>query len=244
MMERMMIIGCTSGIGLALAELSIAQGFLVGGVGRNADKLEELEQKFPHRVFGEIADIRHAENLSGHLDLLVQKTGGMDICVVASSIARKNKELDFSIEQDVLRTNVLGYASALVWAARYFQKQNYGHLIGLTSLAKFLGSPNPAYTASKAFESRYLDGLRLNLAKTNVTVSEVMPGFVRTPMTENQGKMFWAISAEKAAGCILKAMRRKKQKVVISWRWKLFYCLLPHIPFTVLKRVLSQPEVE
>ena len=236
--KRIMIIGSTSGIGKALAELCLEQGFIVGGVGRNEARLKEMAKAHDRQFFAQVADIRHRTGLNERLDALAERMGGVDIVVVSSSISRKNPDLLFEIENDVLQTNIVGYTAALIWAVRFFLKQGHGHLVGITSLAKFLGGKNPAYTASKAFESRYLEGLRLRLAKTGITVSEIMPGFVRTPMTEDQERMFWAISPERAAECILKAIRKKKQKTVISRRWKPFYWILPHLPFRLLKYFL------
>ncbi len=233
-----MIIGSTSGIGRALAELCIEQGFRVGGVGRNNQALRQMHRAYPEHFVCQAADLRKISDLQTRLNALLRKMGGMDICVVSSGIARKNPDLHFDIENDVLQTNVTGYASVLIWAANYFKKQHTGHLVGITSLAKFLGSPNPAYTASKAFESRYLDGLRLKLNPHNIIVTEIMPGFVRTPMTRDQSKMFWAITPEKAAHNILNVIKKKKNRAVISLRWKPFYWLLPHIPYGILKRVV------
>ncbi len=229
-MKRMMIIGSTSGIGKALAERSLAKGYLVGGLGRNRAQLQILKEKYPKQFVWQQADIRQTADLPAALERLADKMGGMDICVVAASISGRNPQLQFDIEQDVLQTNIMGYASVLVWAARYFAEQKSGHLVGITSLAKFLATRNPAYTASKLFEGRYLDGLRLRLKKDGVTVSEIMPGFVRTPMTEDRQTMFWAVSPSKAAASILKAIERKRTKVVLPARWKPFYWLLPHIP--------------
>lgn len=234
-MKRMMIIGSTSGIGKALAEHSLSNGYLVGGLGRNLAPLQALKENFPQQFVWQQADIRQTADLPAALERLADKMGGMDICVVAASISGRNPQLQFDIEQDVLQTNVVGYAAVLIWAANYFCAQKSGHLVGITSLAKFLAVRHPSYTATKAFEGRYLDGLRLRLKKDGVTVSEIMPGFVRTPMTEGRQTMFWAISPSKAAACILKAIERKRMKVVLPARWKPFYWLLPHIPRIILQ---------
>ncbi len=235
---RALIVGSTSGIGRALSAQMLNAGWIVGGVARNRQILEEMENEAQKRFYGQELDIKQIAEIPLRLEQLVQRMGGMDVCVVSSSITGKNKELEWSIEQNVLETNVLGYAAVLIWAARYFEKQGRGHLIGITSLAKYLGGRNPAYTASKAFEARYLDGLRLRLKRKGVLVTEVMPGFVNTPMIADQGRLFWTISAEKAANCIMRVVKKPKARVAISARWKPFRYLLPHLPDWLLGKFM------
>ncbi len=236
--RRALIVGCTSGIGRALSQQLLRAGWIVGGAARNRQVLDEMESDASAQFYGQELDIRQIETIPQKLEDLVKRMGGMDVCVVSSSITGKNKELEWSIEQNVLETNVLGYAAVLIWAARFFENQGRGHLIGITSLAKYLGGRNPAYTATKAFEARYLDGLRLRLKRKGVLVTEVMPGFVKTPMAADQGRMFWTISAEKAARCIVRVMERPKARVAISFRWKPFKYLLPHLPDWLLGKFM------
>lgn len=237
-MKKAVIVGCTSGIGKALTEELLAHDYVVGGMGRNGEKLQELEQTFPKKFVGQVGDIRNTDALTQQLDTLIKKLGGMELCVVSSGIARKNPDLEWEIEQKVLQTNIMGYSAVLIWAGRYFLAQGYGHLVGITSLAKYLGGRNPAYTASKAFEGIYLDGLRLRLERKGVFVTEIMPGFVKTPLTADQQNMFWAISPQKAAKSIFRAIQKRKRKAVVSLRWKPFRCLLPHLPYWLLKGIL------
>ncbi len=237
-MRSIVVVGCTSGIGKALAEELLRRGNKVGGAARNKAVLMEMEKVHKGRFAGEVLDIRDRDQVPVKMKALVDRLGGMDVFIVSSSITGQNPDLEWETERNVLETNVFGYAEALVWAAHYFEGRSRGHLIGITSLAKYLGGKNPSYPASKAFEGRYLDGLRFRLEKKGITVTEIMPGFVKTPMTVDREKMFWAISAEKAAHCIVKAMEKKKRKAVISARWKPFYFILPHLPYWILKRVL------
>ncbi len=237
-MKKAIIVGCTSGIGRALSEVFVAQGYKVAGLARNTEVLQDMEQNLNGQFIGHPLDVRDLDAIAPALDEVAARLGGVDVCVMAASIARKNAELEWETEWKVLQTNVMGYARVLIWAARYFLRQGHGHLVGISSLAKYLGGRNPAYTASKAFEGIYLDGLRLKLERKGIWVTEIMPGFVRTPLTEDQPNVFWAISPQKAAQCIFKAIRKRKRRAVVSLRWKPFRCLIPHLPFALLKRFL------
>ena len=159
----------------------------------------------------------------------------MDIGLVSAGIGGSGADLDWEKELNTIQTNVTGYAAVLNHAAQYFIARGGGHLAGITSLTKYFGFRNAAYNASKAFEAIYLESLRLKLEKYNILVTEIVPGFVQTPMIKENKKMFWITPVEKAAQQILSALQRKKRRVYISKRWRLVRCLLPFIPYPLLR---------
>ena len=178
---------------------------------------------------GIVLDLRETATIEATLNESLKNRPLLDVVVLLSSITGENPELEWPIEENVIRTNVLGWSAVALWAARHFERQGKGHLVGITSLAKYLASVNPSYIASKAFEGKLLDGLRLRLEPKGIWVTEILPGFVETPMIARQKRKFWAISAEKAAHCILGSIEKKKRRAVISKRWKIFRLLAPHI---------------
>jgi len=234
-MKYIVIVGATSGIGLALTRLCLHKGYHVGGCGRSVKILEQLKKQYPNHFEFTRLDIRQTESISAALDGLITNLGRMDICLVSSSIGGSGADLDWEEELNTIQTNVSGYAAALNYAAQYFIKTGGGHLAGITSLTKYFGFGNAAYNASKAFEAVYLEGLRLKLEKYNIFVTEIVPGFVQTPMIKENKKMFWITPVEKAAQQILSALQRKKRIVYISKRWRLVRWLLPFIPYPLLR---------
>ena len=92
------------------------------------------------------------------------------------------------------------------------RKQGYGHLANISSVASQRGGGlAPAYHASKAYQASYLEGMAQRAAhgKSNINVTDIRPGFVRTPMTQGQ-EMFWTSTKEKAAVQIIKAIKKEK----------------------------------
>jgi len=128
---------------------------------------------------------------------------------------------------------------AAIFAANYFKVQKNGQLVGISSVAKYFGNPHPAYNASKAFEAIYLDGLRLRLERRGICVTTVLPGFVETPLTEDQPRRFWSADANVAAKQMLKAIEKKKRYVFITRRWRLFSWILPPLPFSLLRKIMK-----
>jgi short-subunit dehydrogenase len=127
--------------------------------------------------------------------------------------------------------NVLGFAGMVNVAVAHLETRGSGHLVGISSLAALRGSRvAPAYNASKAFVSNYLQGVRyrFNKLKLPIVVTDVQPGFVDTPMAA--GNRFWIASPQTAARQIVAAIRDRKQHVYITRRWRLIAWLLRVVP--------------
>ncbi|MCK5683735.1 SDR family NAD(P)-dependent oxidoreductase, partial [bacterium] len=86
-MKKIIIIGCTSGIGLELSRQYMQRGELIGGCGRNKAKLSVLQNEFPEHFFPEILDISLSENIAPALENLIDKIGGLDLLIISSSIS-------------------------------------------------------------------------------------------------------------------------------------------------------------
>ncbi len=152
----------------------------------------------------------------------------MDLLIFSSGTGEINPALDFELEKPTLDTNVLGFTAVVDWGYRYFQRQGAGHLAAITSVAALQGEGvAPAYSASKAYQVNYLDALQKKSAKdrvekgrANIVVTDIRPGFVDTDMAKGPG-LFWMAPVEKAARQIATAIRRKRQVVYITRRWRL-----------------------
>ncbi len=237
-MNKTVIIGATSGIGLEIGLQFLRSGYTVAGCGRNEQVLQQIKRDFPQTFFYEKLDLRDTSSVPVVLNRLIERMGGMELCVISAGISEINKELDWQIEENILQTNIMGFSAAAIFAANYFLKLGRGHLAGISSIAKFFGYYNPAYSASKAFEDIYLKGLALRLKNHGLKVSVIIPGFVRTPIIEGQDRAFWITDVKKAAAQIIKALHKKKSVIYISRRWRLIAWMLYLLPDKVLYKIL------
>ena len=236
---RIIIIGATSGIGREVAKLYIAQGWQVGIAGRRAEELESLRKEAPEQVFSEVLDVT-LEDAPCRLQSLIDKVGGMDIFLLSSGIGKQNPTLTPDIELKTAATNVEGFIRLTTATWHFFEKQGYGHIAAISSIAgvKGLGIA-PAYSATKRFQNTYLDALdqlaRMN--KLNITFTDIRPGFVATPLLKDDNYPL-LMKAPQVAQSIVKAIQQKKRIVVIDWRYRIlvfFWKLIPHWIWVRLK---------
>ena len=238
-MKKAIIIGATSGIGKAVAEILLQEGYLVGVTGRREDLFPAMQQQFSGRIFCKKMDVQELLTLASICNELVNQMGGMDLLVISAGIGEGNKQLDFEIENDVIKTNIQGFTCIADWGTSFFKKQGHGHLVNISSIAGIRGNGlAPSYNATKAYQINYLEGLRLNTIKSgyDITITDVRPGFVDTAMAKGNG-LFWVAPVKKAAEQIVEAIKRKKGVVYITKRWGLIGYVLKIIPFSILKRV-------
>jgi short-subunit dehydrogenase len=238
-MKKAIVIGASSGIGKALAENLLLEDYVVGVTGRREELLQSIQEKYLGRVFFKKLDVQDVSATESVCNELVTQMGGLDLLIIAAGIGEENKDLNFEVEHNVIKTNIQGFACVSVWGMKFFKKQGYGHLVNISSIAGLRGNGlAPSYNATKAFQINYLEGLRLNALKagSTITVTDVRPGFVDTAMAKGEG-LFWVAPVQKAAAQILEAIKTKKKVVYITKRWKLVGYVLKAIPFSILKRV-------
>lgn len=237
-MKRILIIGATSGIGRALAEIYAGSDNIVGVTGRRTALLQQCSDMFPERILYAEHDISGNCN-SGIFNDLVRRLGGLDMLIISAGTGRKNPSLEFQTEYETIAVNIIGFTEMATLGCRYFERQGSGHLIGISSVAALRGiAVCPAYSASKAYISNYCEALRKKYKKnkTNITVTEIRPGFVDTRMATGEG-LFWVASVEKAAQQIAAAIRSKKSVAYVTKRWRVVALVLKALPRKLYNRM-------
>jgi short-subunit dehydrogenase len=231
-MKKVIIIGSTSGIGKGLAECFAANNYKVGITGRRKELLIELKDKNPDAYLIKVIDVTDTSSSIQQLEELTNEIGGLDILVISSGIGEINEALDFEIEKQTIDTNILGFTSIADWTFNYFEKQQSGHLVVISSIGGIRGSRQaPAYNASKAYQINYTEGLRQKAAKLKIPIfiTDILPGLVDTKMAKGEG-LFWVMPLEKAVHQMYHAIIRKKKVVYVTKRWRLIAFVLKILP--------------
>ena len=105
-MKKAIIIGATTGIGKTLAEKLIREGYLVGITGRREEMLKILEENHIGKILSMKMDVQDLSSIQSIGNELINKLGGLDVLIISAGIGDENKELDFSIENNVIKTNI------------------------------------------------------------------------------------------------------------------------------------------
>lgn len=239
MIKKVIIIGATSGIGKELAKIFSQNGYIVGLAGRRTHLLDELKNELSNNSFAKHIDVSQADKAINQLKELIAEMEGVDIIVISSGVGYINKDLQWSPEKETIDINVSGFAAMANGAIHHFLSQGLGHLVGISSIAAIRGDNDaPAYNASKAFISNYMEGLRKKVARLglSITVTDIQPGFVDTAMAKGDG-LFWVASPQKAAQQIYNVIERKRKHAYVTKRWRLIGWLMKVMPEFVYHRI-------
>ena len=243
MAKNVMIMGATSGIGLELAEQFAALGCDLALAGRRADALkaaaEKIHAKTGVRIETSVIDVC-SETAPLELARLSARIGGIDIYIHSSGIGQENPELDPETELRIVRTNALGFVRCVDSAYTLLRSGRRGGQIAvLSSVACVRGlGAAPAYSATKAMQANYLEGLRQHIAtkRLDITVTDIRPGFVDTPLLH--GKRYpLTMETPYAARRIVKAILGKKRVAWIDWRYGLLAFAWRLLPGALWERV-------
>ena len=231
-MPKVVIIGASSGMGLEVAKLLLAEGNSLGVAARREDRLKALKQLAPDRVVTATIDVT-AEDAASRLRALIDELGGMDLFFYASGIGKQNRELTPDIELNTVNTNGMGFTRMVGEAYRYFVEKGEGHIAAITSIAGTKGlGPAPSYSATKAMQNTYLQALeqQANARGLIIRFTDIRPGFVDTDLLKGDFHYPMMLKPEKVARQIVKAIHDKRHIKVIDWKYAIMTALWRRIP--------------
>lgn len=244
-MRRILIIGATSAIAEATARIFATRGDALFLVGRNGEHLKaiaaDLGVRGAPRAATAVLDVTDFAAQQAVLDQAERELGGLDIALIAHGTLSDQPACQASVEvtRREFDINAISTIALLTALANRFETRKQGTLAVISSVAGDRGrQSNYVYGAAKAAVSTFLSGLRQRLAKSNVQVLTVKPGFVDTPMTAgiaNKGPL-WAKPDRIAAG-IVRAIDRRRNVVYLPWFWELIMLVIRHIPEPIFKKL-------
>lgn len=232
-MNRIIIMGATSGLGLRVAERLAEMGWLVGAAGRKDDVLNDLKARYPDNVVTAHIDVTKS-GAPKDLLKLISKMDGMDVYFHVAGIGYENSALNLHDELSTLETNVTGFVRMTATAYRYFRDTgSSGQIAAITSVAGTNGIGRLAsYSSTKRFQQTYLRALNqlATIDGADVKFTDIRPGWVRTPLLNPHEEYPMTMRMPYAVPKILKALLRRKRVAVIDWRWNLLVGLWRLIP--------------
>ncbi len=208
-MKSIWITGASSGIGKALAIKFADEGWQVAASARREDNLNKIAESNKN-ISSFPLDVTDGEKCKEIFEQIKKQYQNIDICFFSTGTWDPNKEKEIDVEQmkKVMNVNFFGTLNCIKAVEKYFREKNSGHISIVSSIAGYRGLPNSTgYGASKAALNNLAESLYFDFGRYNVRVSLVSPGFIKTPMTDqNQFKMPFLKTAEYAADKIYKGL--------------------------------------
>ena len=217
--EKALITGASSGIGRALAGVLAKRGVEVWVAARRQSALDELVAEIVAnggRAHAVSLDVSQPEATEATVSKLNEAVGGFNLVVANAGIGGQQQPVarqTLSGVRETIETNFLGAVATLLPVVPSMIARGSGHLVGVTSLAGEVPLPTAAdYGTSKCAFSFFLASAASDLEPHGITVTDVRPGFVKTPLTDkNSFEMPFIVELDRAAHIIDSGLRRKKR---------------------------------
>jgi decaprenylphospho-beta-D-erythro-pentofuranosid-2-ulose 2-reductase len=239
-MHKIFIVGATSAIAEQAARLYAARGDNLFLTGRNPQRLAavaaDLKLRGAAAVDTAVLDI---DDLPAHAAVLERAWSDMPptVVLVAPGTLPDQAACEASVELTVKEFNTNGLSVIALLTAVAQRVRAGDAIVVISSVAGDRGrQSNYVYGSAKAALSAFLSGLRQRLAKTEVAVVTIKPGFVDTPMTRDFKKgALWA-SPQAVARGIVRAADRRRNVVYLPWFWWGIMTIIKHVPEAIFKR--------
>ena len=241
------ITGASTGIGREIAVQLAARGVAVAASARSVEKLGDL----PAGIRAYAVDVTDKEAMAATVRRIESDMGAIDLAVLGAGIYRPLAVDAFDIENfsASMATNYMGTIHGLAALLPPMLSRRAGHVAWIASVAGFRGLPKAAaYGPTKAALINLAESLKPELEQKGIRVSVINPGFVKTPLTDqNEFSMPFLMSPEDAASRVIAGLEAHRFEISFPRRFVFilkFARLLPYpLYFALVRRfVLKQAD--
>ncbi|VVE73525.1 short-chain dehydrogenase [Pandoraea captiosa] len=246
--RHIVITGASAGLGRALAHTYARPGTVLGLCGRDATRLRECA--FECEALGAKAvvatlDVRDAAAMSSWIDdfdahwpidMLIANAGA------ASTLSNASDWEDSHRVRSIVDVNLYGTINSVLPALTHMRERKHGRIVLISSIAALRGMAiSPAYCASKSAIKAWGDSLRPMLARDGIALSVVLPGFVKTAMSDVfPGDKPMMRSAPSAAALIARKVAAGRAEIAFPTLLALGMRLLALLPVAIADRILDR----
>jgi short-subunit dehydrogenase len=213
MNKNIWITGASSGIGRALAIRFANEGWKVAASARREHLLKELNQE-NENIHSFPLDVTNIDQCKTVFKSIIEKFENIEISIFGTGIHDPKSEKKFNLDKirKIMEVNYFGTMNSINAVYDYYNNKKSGQISIISSVAGYRGLPAAgAYCASKSALTSFAETLQFEMKRKNIRVSLISPGFIKTPMTDqNDFPMPMIKSPEFAAEQIYLGLVKKK----------------------------------
>jgi NAD(P)-dependent dehydrogenase (short-subunit alcohol dehydrogenase family) len=180
------ITGASSGIGKALALKFANEGWLVAASARRENLLQDLNKENSN-IHSFPLDVTNIDQCKSVFKNIVEKFNNVEISIFGTGIHDPKSEKEFNLDmiRKIMEVNYFGTMNTINSVYEYYKNKKSGQISIISSVAGYRGLPAAgAYCASKSALISFAESLYFEMRRKNIRVSLVSPGFIKTPMTD------------------------------------------------------------
>ena len=186
-LKKIFITGASGGIGTSICEKFHTNNFSLVLTASSDSKIENLKKKYGDNHFYYKIDLSDSDNLQNVLNQISKDH--KDITVIVNNAGTTEDGLILRMKNDqwskVIQTNLNSNYQIIKSLLPNMLSNKYGHIIGISSIVGTTGNQGQAnYVASKSGMVGLYKSIALEVAKRNINVNIISPGFIKTTMTE------------------------------------------------------------
>lgn len=247
MSQLVLITGASSGIGQALALQYARMGFRLALVARRREDLQIwLDERGINSdsYFIYSADVSDSDSMAALAGECMACQGVPDVVIANAGISLgvdSSIRADLDVMARILMTNVMGVAATFSPFISQMEARGSGTLVGIASVAGIRGLPgHGGYCASKAAVISYCESLRGELRSSGVKVVTICPGYIATPLTQNNSySMPFLMQSDDFAVLACRTIASGVSYQVIPWQMGLVAKLLRLLPNWLFDKVFA-----
>ncbi|MEG0130776.1 MAG: 3-oxoacyl-ACP reductase FabG [Acinetobacter sp.] len=182
-----LVTGASRGIGAAIAQRLIQDGFFVVGTATSQSGAEKIAENYAENGTGMVLDVRDSDAIDALVSEIEQKYGSVLILINNAGITKDNLLLRMSEDDwdDILNIHLKAVYRLSKRVLKGMTKARFGRIINISSVVAHLANPGQAnYSAAKAGIEAFSRSLAKEMGSRQITVNSIAPGFIATEMTE------------------------------------------------------------
>lgn len=246
MAKTILITGASSGIGAGMAREFAQKGYNLAVCARRLERLEtlkqELESKYGVKVSCKVLDVTNYDQVFQVFREFRQEFGTIDRVIVNAGVGdgRRIGNGKFEINRATVETNFISALAQSEAAVEIFREQKFGHLVMISSMSAIRGMPKhlTAYGASKAAVAHLAEGIRAELIDTDIKVSTIFPGYIRTEINEGAKKLPFEVDEKTGSHLLAKAIEKEPVKAYVpQWPWLPLGLVMKVLPLKIVNKL-------